>query len=177
MATSYVYIIQNGKSKSAPIKIGMSDDPQSRLAQLQTGNPVELLFVATIPCKDRVQARRMESHLHNRLARINIRGEWFKSTNGDINRVLKDTATHTGAFEYVSTTRRYGLADFKAERIRSLENKIKNLNKSVSSVNKKNKSLKPLIRALKDRLFDCGISWDEIGEMEKAAKSEYHDEI
>ena len=73
----YVYIIQSGSSKKSPVKIGMSDDPEKRLKQLQTGNPRILRIIISIKCNSRQHAFELEKTLHRMLERNNILNEWF----------------------------------------------------------------------------------------------------
>lgn len=69
-AVSSVYFIQAGAS--GPIKIGVSVDPISRMAQMQTGMPETLRLLAFI-----AGTRDDERKLHIKLAAHRIRGEWF----------------------------------------------------------------------------------------------------
>ena len=94
MAKCYVYFIQSDQSKSKkPVKIGMANDPQKRLEELQTGNPYELSVIATIEFKTRRDASLAESHLHRRLSRMRMRGEWFFARHGklfkEVNKALQ----------------------------------------------------------------------------------------
>ena len=68
----YVYIIQSGKTKKSPVKIGMSDDPEKRIKQLQTGNPQVLRIIISIKCNSRKRAFELERTLHRMLSRNNI---------------------------------------------------------------------------------------------------------
>jgi hypothetical protein len=65
-----VYAITDGTA----VKIGkcVGQHPRERLAELQTGNPRQLLLVAYTHGK--------ESVWHRVLARDRVRGEWFRST-------------------------------------------------------------------------------------------------
>lgn len=72
-ATSYVYFIQ--PTVGGLIKIGAAVDPQVRLRHLQTGCPVELALLATMP-----GTKKTEAELHARFADARIRGEWFEPT-------------------------------------------------------------------------------------------------
>ena len=45
----YVYFVRQGGGKG-PIKIGKTKDLERRLIELQCGNPVELNYIAVIPC-------------------------------------------------------------------------------------------------------------------------------
>jgi hypothetical protein len=68
---SVVYFIRQGDD--GPIKIGVARDAEKRRAMLQTGNPVELHLLRTVP-----GTARLESLLHQRLAPFRLRGEWFE---------------------------------------------------------------------------------------------------
>lgn len=75
-AMSFVYIIQHGSR--GPYKIGKADNPQTRLKELQIGNPVELRLVASIYFQTENRARAVERQLHRMYSRARIRGEWFR---------------------------------------------------------------------------------------------------
>jgi hypothetical protein len=66
-----VYFVQSGEG--GPIKIGWAADFAARLAVMQTGNPVELVVLATVP-----GSRAAERELHARFASLRIRREWFR---------------------------------------------------------------------------------------------------
>ncbi len=66
----YVYLIQADKYH----KIGIAGDPQSRLAQLQTGNPYQLKIVSCYGFQD---ALIVEKSLHQAYSKFNVRNEWF----------------------------------------------------------------------------------------------------
>ncbi len=63
------YFIQSG-GPSGPIKIGSSDDPHKRIAQLQCGNPEQLRMVAILEGD-------VERLYHDLLHEHRIAGEWF----------------------------------------------------------------------------------------------------
>jgi hypothetical protein len=71
MAKSMVYFIQYGEN--GPIKIGKSEDPETRLLQAQTFCPHEcrLLWVYG-------GNKYSERDLHRKFRSIRIRGEWFE---------------------------------------------------------------------------------------------------
>ena len=71
-----VYIIRAGNRGA--IKIGVAANITRRLAQLQTGNPFELIVMATIPCDSYLQAYDLEGRIHKIFKRQRIRGEWFQ---------------------------------------------------------------------------------------------------
>lgn len=66
----FVYMIQHGAN--GPVKIGLSNKPQRRVGQLQTGNPEELRLRHVFPAN-----RNVEAGLHVRFKDARIRGEWF----------------------------------------------------------------------------------------------------
>ena len=77
-ADHYVYVIQEDKpSKKAPVKIGVAIDVEERWRGLQTGNPRLLKLVATFGPMTREGAYEMESAMHHRFRKQNLRGEWF----------------------------------------------------------------------------------------------------
>ncbi len=80
-----IYFIQAGDD--GPIKIGQSDNPEERMAQLQTANASELKLLWVYSGDDW-----SESDIHNQLTDHLIRGEWF-SPDEDIFDLIKNGAT------------------------------------------------------------------------------------
>jgi predicted GIY-YIG superfamily endonuclease len=72
----YVYFLQAGKD--GPIKIGATSELERRLKQMQTGNHLELNYIACIPCDNKGEALKLEADFHRFFLRQRIRGEWFK---------------------------------------------------------------------------------------------------
>lgn len=67
-----IYFIQSGKG--GPVKIGWSSmSAESRLIELQCGNPQKLNLVKTIENKTRSD----ECAMHKHFKHLHIRGEWF----------------------------------------------------------------------------------------------------
>lgn len=71
----YVYMIQKGYGS---IKIGVSNNPEFRLKQLQTGNHGSLYLIAKFPFESRKEAESMEKDLHVKFQSYRLEGEWFK---------------------------------------------------------------------------------------------------
>lgn len=69
-APRQIYFIQS--VGGGPIKIGVSDDPRRRLADLQVGSPAVLRLIGTA-----AGDQRREAALHRRLAEHRLHGEWF----------------------------------------------------------------------------------------------------
>lgn len=70
----YVYVIANADRR---FKIGMAADPQSRLHQLQTGQPDRLQLVFS---HETNKARDVERAAHTILELHRLTGEWFAVT-------------------------------------------------------------------------------------------------
>jgi hypothetical protein len=70
---SYVYLI----TSSNAVKIGVSNNPQKRLATLQTANHEPLRLFFEIRCSSDELAYKVESCLHERYSTYRLNGEWF----------------------------------------------------------------------------------------------------
>jgi hypothetical protein len=68
-----VYVI--GTLDGSAVKIGVANDPEKRLRELQVGNHEELVLVETMWGKG--DPRPLEAGIHERLSDFHIRGEWF----------------------------------------------------------------------------------------------------
>jgi hypothetical protein len=66
-----VYFIKSGDD--GLIKIGWTNDVDSRLATLQTGSPEVLSLLALV-----IGAQADERRLHQKFAHLRVRGEWFQ---------------------------------------------------------------------------------------------------
>lgn len=74
-----------------PIKIGVSTDPQARLATLQSGSPFPLRILATAP-----GGYEYESELHARFTKDRLHGEWFNPTS-ELLQLIRAAATSNAA--------------------------------------------------------------------------------
>lgn len=76
----FVYVIEN--SDNGAIKIGVANDPEKRLAQLQTGSVSELCLVyQSYICSN---AFNIESQVHQHFKDKHIRGEWYAVSKDDV---------------------------------------------------------------------------------------------
>lgn len=66
-----IYFIRAGKT----VKIGVSDNPNLRLRELQTGNPFRLKLLGVMAGEYMV-----EKELHSLFERFRLEGEWFRFT-------------------------------------------------------------------------------------------------
>jgi hypothetical protein len=84
-----VYAIRDRKTRH--VKIGISVDPNKRLASLQTGAPVGLRLLWTAP-----GGRPLEQHLHGHFAERHVRGEWFDFSGCDAVDLIEQAASEFG---------------------------------------------------------------------------------
>jgi hypothetical protein len=122
-------------------KIGISEEPTSRLRRLQTGNSNKLELIGTITPQS-MSARELEKKLHFALQGCHKREEWFELTPHEVTSVL-DTdwrsqcvADACGWFDKKSSTREYDrLQESLKDRlyvelfrdVRALEERVKKL--------------------------------------------------
>ena len=69
---TFIYVIE--ESGNGYVKIGISNEPSRRLADMQTGSPYDLTLLLVLEVED---AAVTESFLHEVLEKFRIRGEWF----------------------------------------------------------------------------------------------------
>lgn len=72
-APAYVYVIG---TDDGPQKIGIANDPKSRMAMLQIGNHASLVLSLAVP-GTRIEALDVELYAHWLLRNFRVRGEWF----------------------------------------------------------------------------------------------------
>ena len=72
LPTMYVYAIRN--KHTGRIKLGISQNPERRLKELQIGNDCELELLAY---REAVNRFKDEKAIHNRHQHLRVRGEWF----------------------------------------------------------------------------------------------------
>lgn len=74
LAGTFLYIFSNGEY----IKVGISSTPELRIRDIQTANPVQIVFErAYLPVSRHVTALTLESVAHKDLRDYRVRGEWF----------------------------------------------------------------------------------------------------
>lgn len=81
--TDYVYLIRMGRTKM--YKIGKTNDPQGRLASLQTASPYKLKLSHTFKADN---ASAAEETLHAKFHGVRLEGEWFKLTDAERDAIL-----------------------------------------------------------------------------------------
>ena len=70
----YIYVIAS--DRDGPVKVGVSNDPAKRLAQLQTGHDKLLQLFAAEECLAS-HALALETVIHRQLGYLRLVGEWF----------------------------------------------------------------------------------------------------
>lgn len=72
----FVYVIQ--MSDQDIVKVGISKNPDSRIASLRTASPFQLRFVELFELPTEADARAIESAVHDDLDCFHMGGEWFR---------------------------------------------------------------------------------------------------
>ena len=72
---AYVYFILDRDYPA--VKIGKANDWRCRLAELQIGNPRQLILIGLVEAED---ALAKEAELHQRFRYLRVGGEWFRYT-------------------------------------------------------------------------------------------------
>lgn len=73
----YMFMARDGDGPMY-VKIGVSEDPFSRVTQVQTGCPIRIIRAAMMKCMSRDQARKIEKAVHVDLSPFSSSGEWFR---------------------------------------------------------------------------------------------------
>jgi len=100
----WVYFIHE-KDNFALFKIGMTKrTPEERIAELQTGNPSELLIFAVIRTTDALKCEKM---LHRLFSRYRKRGEWFSISVKDIRQACRHNIGYEEREIFFTPARRF----------------------------------------------------------------------
>ena len=75
----YVYLISD--SNTYNYKIGISNNPEKRIKELQTGNENKLKIIHKVLCEN---YKNVETALHNQYSFLKVNGEWFELSNDDV---------------------------------------------------------------------------------------------
>ena len=76
----YVYVMGgfNLRGELKAVKIGVTENIEQRVRQLQTGQILEIKSIAAWHTKSRMQAFSAETDMHHQYAKAQMRGEWFR---------------------------------------------------------------------------------------------------
>lgn len=95
----YVYLIRS--HETGYYKIGISNDPYKRVAQLQTGSAVKLELIHCFLCED---AEQTEAFLHDKFSDKRLMGEWFSLNDSDV-KEIKDLNIENLSYLYRNETK------------------------------------------------------------------------
>lgn len=153
MDKCFVYVIECRSSKPYPVKIGVSTNPEKRIAELQTGNPYPLILIASIPFNLRKTAYEFESFAHKGNKKSSVGGEWFDSKKLNLNRSIRAwNSFNTGKFKAMKEGRvKDAICGSKHER------QLEGLRAENRSLRRKNKQLKQDIDDYLDSNIDIFI--------------------
>lgn len=106
-----VKVIVGGEKQPCEIplfaKLGVSDNPKTRLTQLQTSNPLPLKLVSLRPIPSEINREQYEREVHQALSASRQQGEWFLITQR-----LKDWVSHNMLSVSVDEQMRMNFVDY-----------------------------------------------------------------
>ena len=75
----YIYVMGTRREGAlvAPVKVGITKNPASRVRQVSTGSPYGIGVVFLFCAPDRLVAREIEQAFHSVYKRYRLSGEWF----------------------------------------------------------------------------------------------------
>jgi len=159
-----VYIIQSGGATNMPIKIGMSDNPDKRIKQLQTGNPELLRIIAIIECKSREHASLVEKTFHREMTDKNILNEWFSPKKGAALKAILNMVDDTGGSPVKQVGE--GLANrVNTPKERAANRKLEKKSKMVKQMEAKASKMKAKVKIMKNMLIEFGVDPREIDKL------------
>jgi hypothetical protein len=71
----FLYFIKGGDA----IKVGITENVEQRLTDIQVGNPTKVELLHSIYMSDE-EGREAESEIHNMFIKTNLSGEWYQAT-------------------------------------------------------------------------------------------------
>ena len=93
--TAFVYIIAVGGEDGpfkAPVKIGMTDDPERRLRAIRPNSPLGISYAFVQPVKNRAMAHFVEKRMHQEFDYFLLEFEWFSIDPETATEALKKIA-------------------------------------------------------------------------------------
>lgn len=87
--SEYVYFIEAfNNERRSHVKIGVSNNIESRIKELQCGNHLRLALMGKIKVESRVEVFKLESAIHSKLREFNSSGEWYFVTPKEIRKAI-----------------------------------------------------------------------------------------
>ncbi|MEE8289753.1 MAG: GIY-YIG nuclease family protein [Nitrosomonadaceae bacterium] len=166
---SFVYIIKAGLGAKSPIKVGVANNVQKRIKQLQTGNPFELLLVMHFECNDRRHAFHVEKTIHEILDGQRLCGEWFRVSKSRLMKVINGLGSK---HEIECLTQEMDLFERQQAGIAaSLRKKVRSRDKEVWDLKLAIKRGKLARKAYIDKLLQLDVTYEEIARLKNKSKT------
>ncbi len=162
MKKCYVYIIKSGDKVNAPFKVGVADDPNSRIKILQVGNPDHLYLVMHIECDSRDKAFKLENKLHRMLQGRHILGEWFEAKQ---NHILKALNAYSNNEEFEEVFKGVSTKESEKAKNKKLKIRIKSQTKHIKETESSLVTRRTESRIMREALVGYGMSQSSINEM------------
>lgn len=171
---SYVYIVKAGTKARSPIKVGVTDNVHSRIKQLQTGNPSEIVLVMHFECNSREHAFNLEKTIHEILKGQRLFGEWFSVSKTKLMKMLNNIGNKEGIESVVKS-----MDLFDRHGNKTSQPKTRRLTKTIESRDVEIKDVQDALargrlirRVYVEELIRLGLSWKDIRSLRKSAKAE-----
>ena len=162
MKKCYVYIIKSGDKVNAPFKVGVADDPQSRIKTLQVGNPDHLYLVMYIECDSRDKAFKLENKLHRMLQGRHILGEWFEAKQ---NHILKALNAYSNDEKFEEVFKCVSMKESEKAKNKKLKSRIKSQTKHIKECEGAIVSRRREAHIMREALVSYGMTQVSINEM------------
>lgn len=147
----------------------MANDPDARIKQLQTGNPVALKLIMRIKCKNRSHALNLEKTLHELLAGQNMLGEWFKVMRSNLYKTINTIGDNN---EIPTLEVIEGLFDSEVggeivtpQKKKKIDDGIKSRNATIEQLIIKIKKQKTEAKIMREKLAEFGVFHNEVNNM------------
>jgi hypothetical protein len=92
---AFLYVIAAAEHQLGPVKLGLSNEPEKRLKQLQTGHPEFLKIYHQEEASDK-NVKVLEKLLHRDINYRRQRGEWFNLSVAEAIDHVRFTLIHYG---------------------------------------------------------------------------------
>jgi len=169
---SYVYIVKAGTKSTSPIKIGVTDNVQNRIKQLQTGNPSEIVLVMHFECNSREHAFNLEKTIHEILKGQRLFGEWFSVSKTKLMKMLNSMGDKEALDSVVKSMDIFDKHGTSQKKTTKLTNTIKSRNVEIKEVQDALVRGRLIRRIYVEELIRLGCSWKDIKELRRSAREE-----
>lgn len=165
---SYVYIVKAGTKSTSPIKIGVTDNVQNRIKQLQTGNPAEIFLVMHFECNSREHAFNLEKTIHEILKGQRLFGEWFSVSKTKLMKMLNNMGDKEGLDSVVKSMDIFDKHGTSQKKTIKLAKTIKSRDVEIMEVQEALARGRRIRRVYVEELIRLGLSWKDIRILRKS---------